>query len=504
MKKTKFLKVLAPIVALGLLIGALVGVSASANETAPASDVTPEIISMNVEYGSELYLYYAVDKATVTEAPVLEVLDAEGKVIATVADYSEATIWGGTAVYVFKAPGIAPKDIGIMQNVRVVSGEAVSAVKSASIEGYLYAKLYKEGYIAKADDAGKDYTRRNLYLQLLKYARAAQEIFSAPGFVPVGGAGLCIEGAEGLVSGKYTGDAEYLALNAANKEGFSYWDVQLVDAKGKVVDTMLVADGYEVYLGGNSLIASPVYDVEAPEGVLPWDKAVHYFNYLPASGYTISTGNEAEAAYVKGENTWGIKTLEDGNKVLHIHKNCNGSLNPGYNDANKTYNWGVSSVIGVTEKQENANVAIFEAKICYLNLSASAEAEISIRSTSTDKKNVPVKYYINASRSAGSQFVVKPQTNGASESDVTLTGAKVGSWFTLRIEYRTTEEGLEHKLFINDSLVYTGTNIYGTNIVSGSTAIPKASDLVSVAFLVNNSVMGDVYFDDVSFKLLCE
>ena len=58
MKKTNLIKIFAPVVAIALLIGALVGISAFAAET-------PKIISMNVEYGSELYLYYAVDKASV-------------------------------------------------------------------------------------------------------------------------------------------------------------------------------------------------------------------------------------------------------------------------------------------------------------------------------------------------------------------------------------------------------------------------------------------------------
>ena len=102
MKKTKFLKILAPIVALGLLVGALVGISASANEAAPAADTTPEIISMNVEYGSELYLYYAVDKSTVSGTPSLEVLsDKDGSSVEyVVTEYTEEKV-NGKDSYIF-------------------------------------------------------------------------------------------------------------------------------------------------------------------------------------------------------------------------------------------------------------------------------------------------------------------------------------------------------------------------------------------------------------------
>lgn len=498
MKKTRFFKILAPIVALGLLIGTLVGINASAEVS---EDIKPEIISMNVEYGSELYLYYAVDKATVSGTPSLEILDGEENVIETVTEYTEATIWGDKAVYVFKAPGTAPKDIGIMQNVRAVDGNVKGDIKSACIEDYFYAKLYKEGFALKTESDGKDYTRRNLYFQLLKYARSAQEVFCTGAYTPVGAPGLIVDGMDGLASGKYVGETDVIALSAADKTGFSYWKVEEFTPFGKEIGTRLLADGYELIVT-NSAKISPVYGATSMEGVEAWDAGVVHFNTMPS--YAITTGNEPEIPYVIGENTWEIATLEDGNRVLHINKNCNGTLNPGYNANNKTYNWGVNQTIPVTYKEDNANVAIFEAKICYTNLTASAEAEINIRGNSTDKTKVPVKYYLNASRTDGTQFTFKPQTNGAGETAQALTGAKVGTWFTLRIEYRTIEGGIEHKLFINDSLVYTGNNIYGTSMHSGATAVPLASEIKGVAFLVNNSVMGDIYFDDVSLKLLVE
>ena len=511
MKKTKFLKVLAPIVALGLLIGALVGVSASANETAPASDVAPEIISMNVEYGSELYLYYAVDKATVTEAPVLEVLDAEGNVIETVEDYYDDTILGGKEVYVFKAPGTAPKDIGIMQNVRVVSGEAVGAVKSASIEGYLYMKLYKEGYIAKADDAGKDYTRRNLYLQLLKYARAAQEIFSAPGFVPVGGAGLYVVGAEGIVSGKYVGTSDVIALNAKAVEGktFSYWDVQIVSPTGKVVESRRLADGYELIVDENSIIALPAYNADSLDGVEAWDKSALHFNYMPKNILFSSNTTEADRSIA-------TDPTDPTNRVLQI--GCNGITH--------------SIEVRASDIPADANAVIGEVKI-YLggkgsNGSGYIGQEFFLGIPGTSHYTSHYSFFI---ASSGKIDVYQAEYNDSTRkhaSTMTLNSSNIawGEWVTFRFEYRVLvdeETGLktpEWKIFVNDEFIGTWKSLYGYNYLvkdeSGNTG--AAADVVVnqsnipdpkgiTKFSINTSSSnksGFVYFDDFSIKHIVE
>lgn len=503
--KTKFFKILAPIVALGLLVGALVGISASANEAAPAA-ASPEIISMNVEYGSELYLYYAVDKSTVSGTPSLEVLsDKDGSSVEyVVTEYTEEKV-NGKDSYIFKTAGVAAADVNKVQFVRAADGDVKGAIREASVEMYLYAKLYKEGFAMKtaADDA--DFVRRNLYFQLLSYAKFAQELFYyGTDYEAIGAPGIIVNGAEGLASGKYAGASDVLTLKASNKDGFSYFKVEEFTPFGEAIRTRLLADGFE-YILDNSAMISAVYNAESMDGVEAWDSGVIHFNEMPS--YSITSGNDKERPFAIGENTWEIVELEDGNRVLHIDKNCDGHLNPGYNDKNQTTNWGVTQVIPVTYSEANANVAIFEAKICYTNLTANAGAEISVRGSNTSKENAPVRYYITAKNADGANFNVQPGTNGvAATTSQPLTGAKVGTWFTLRIEYRTTDNGLQHKLFINNNNepAYEGTDIFGKNIVAGTTAIPLASQIKSVSLLVNNGVLGDIYFDDVSLKLIAE
>ena len=511
--KTKFFKILAPIVALGLLIGALVGINASAEE---ASEVTkPEIISMNVEYGSELYLYYAVDAKTVSGTPSLEILDGEGNVIGVVTEYSEATIWGGTAVYVFKTPGTAPKNINVMQNVRAADGDVKGDVKSACIEDYFYAKLYKEGYATKTEADGADYTRRNLYFQLLKYARSAQEIFCKGEYTPVGAPGLMVNDAEGLSSGKYIGTSDVIALNAANKEGFSYWKVEEFTPFGKAVGTRLLGDGYEIIWGENSVAATPVYGAESMEGVEAWDAGLVHFNTMPSTDL-FETTSSWKGEYDKnnnliGTNSWNIVTLEDGNRVIKIDKDCAGKFTDG---TSKVYTCGVNNRVMVTEKQDGANVAVFETKILFDKLTATSGIQIHFYA-GTDTANLqPLRFYLPVSGTANGA-VIKYQDYNAGGADSShpmynqaMPGAVVGSWFTLRIEYRTVEKDgkivAETKTYINGNLVATSNNMYGTQYTSGNVATPAASAITKVTFAFNNDFLGDMYIDDCGLKLLVE
>ena len=512
--KTKFIKILAPIVALGLLIGALVGVSASANEAAPAADTTPEIISMNVEYGSELYLYFAVDAKTVSGTPSLEILDGEGNVIETVTDYTTATIWGGTQVYVLKAPGTAPKDINVNLNVRAADGDAKGAVKSVCVEDYFYAKLYKEGYAMKTEADGKEYTRRNLYFRLLKYAKAAQDVFCTGEYEAIGAPGLIVEGAEGLSSGKYVGTSEVVALNATNKADFSYWKVEEFTPFGKVIGTRLLADGYEIILN-NSARITPVYGAASMEGVAAWDAGLIHFNTMPNASICETTSSW-ETVYNKnnsliGTNSWNIVTLEDDNRVLKIDKDCAGKFADG---SAKDYNCGINNRIMVTEKQDGANVAIFETKILFDKLTATSGIQIHFYAGTDTADLQPVRFYLPVSGTANGAPIKYQDYNagGADKNhpmyDQAMPGAVVGSWFTLRIEYRTVEKDgkivAETQTFINGNRVAISNNMYGTKYTSGSVATPAASAITKVTFAFNNDFVGDIYLDDCGLKLVKE
>ena len=521
MKKTRFLKVLAPIVALGLLIGALVGISASANEAAPASDVTPEIISMNVEYGSELYLYYAVDKASVSGTPALQVLsDAAGtSVIYTVTDYTEESV-NGKDCYIFKTAGVSASDINKIQYVRAASDSSVGVVREASVEMYLYAKLYKEGFALKTASDGDDFIRRNLYFQLIKYAKFAQELFYfGENYEAIGSVGIIISGAKDLTTGKVASNSNYIKLNAAAVEGktFSYWKVEDIStALGDAVEekVRLYSDGYECIVN-NSAKITPVYDAASMEGVEIWDSAVDHFNYLNKSINEVTSGwssnkskYEAAGKTLIGENKWGIVNEGD-NNVLFIDKKCGGMVS--YEKDGQTvtemteWNAGVYIASKPSEVQANATVAVFEFDVKMTNLGYNDAFVINLKNSQS--KNI-VNGYIKASNvNDGSKFAVYGYKNvdGADTGSKlgATNSAKLGDWFHVRVEYRVTAT--------DEAGNVTGINVtwkYGDAEFSYTDAtvagMCKVNDLSYVSFGWNARNVGDYYVDNVSFKLLAE
>ena len=310
MKKSKFFKILAPIVSLGLLVGALVGINVQAAEVEAS---TPEIISMNVEYGSELYLLYAVDKSTVAGTPALEIVNADGtEVISTVSEYSETTV-NGVACYVFKTSGFAPGQLNKAEYVRAVGENGAGAVVKYSIEDYLYTRLYKNGFAAKTAADGKDYDKRNLYFWTLEYGKSAQEVFYSDDADKIGNPGIAIKG-NSAASGECA-VGECVVLSADGIVGFDYWLVTEMTAFGEVIGTRKLGAGYECLMA-NSLVAIPVTDDDAAEGVEAWDPSVITFNKETNSGFRGNT-----SAYV----TIGREfDAEEGNWYYSITKVAGG------------------------------------------------------------------------------------------------------------------------------------------------------------------------------------
>ena len=514
--KTKFFKIFAPIVALGLLVGALVGISASANEAAPAADVTPEIISMNVEYGSELYLYYAVDKSTVSGTPSIEVLsDKDGSSVEyVVTEYTEEKV-NGKDSYIFKTAGVAAADVNKVQFVRAADGELKGAIREASVEMYLYAKLYKEGFAMKTAANGDDFVRRNLYFQLLKYAKYAQELFYyGTDYEAIGAPGFIVEGVDGLVTGKYTDGELFITLTPTNKDGFSYFVVEEFTPYGEVVGTRRLSDGYE-YVPYNSAKISAVYNAESADGVEIWDSSVDHFNYINKSINEVSSGwssnkskYEAAGKTLIGENKWSIVNEGD-NNVLFIDKKCGGMVSYEKDGQIVTemteWNAGVYMSSKPTEVQANATVAVFEFDVKMTNLGYNDAVVLYIKNSNS--KNV-VGGYIKASGvNDGSKFTVYGYKNvdGADTGSKlgSTNSAKLGDWFHVRVEYRVTAT--------DEAGNVTGINVtwkYGDAEFSYTEAMVagmcKVNDLSYVSFGWNARNVGDYYIDNVSFKLLAE
>ena len=517
MKKSKFLKILAPIVALGLLIGALFTVSASATTDEGAADAkAPEIISMNVEYGSELYLYYAVDKGDAEGTPKLEVLsDAEGTEIEyTVTYYTTETVHDKEC-YVFKTKGVAPKELNKAQYVRAVVGEEASEIKAASVELYLNTRLYKNGFAAKTAADGEDYTRRNLYYQLLKYGNSAQKLLVEGDFEAIGKPGLYFAEGSSELNGSYTA-GNYVALKAAAVEGktFSYWKVEEYSVFGEAVGTRLLGDGYE-YVLRRSAVVTPVYDAEDTSEVELWDPAKVSFNYAPSEmSYHTNVAFGTNAAFTADPE-------DPANNVLAFYPNA------------KTIAW--TYVVDQDSIPADANVAIVEYRI-WLGARDKNNGSLAVNTEMyfTEEK------YIDQKTTAASLFIL----NGAnvqayrgayytnSAGNVTgkhdsvknvASGAVIEGWNDVRIEYRVKEaDGVktpEWKVYVNGALKITyegmhGAMYYEREGTDGITTsphtlvqdmIPAVTDINRFNVTSSSSLKGGaIYYDDIKISHIKE
>lgn len=176
MKNTKSLKIALLVISAALLLGAAVGITASAAEETSA----PVVYSQNVEYGGNYALMYAITAESVTgETVSLAVYDnAEcagnpvwSKAVAAT-EANQETV-KGKACYVFTTNGIAAKNMDVQYYVKVTAANG-ETVKRYSVAEYLYERLYKNG-IASSTEEG-DIKRAELYNTILLYGKQAQDV----------------------------------------------------------------------------------------------------------------------------------------------------------------------------------------------------------------------------------------------------------------------------------------------------------------------------------------
>lgn len=171
MKKTNRLIIFA--LSLAIVISALVGISVSAAEDEGAL----EIKKINLIYGDKVELLVAVDISNEYRDNVEVTYTFDGEKYTAELHPTEVYRDENDATFpVFRTIGIAPKDIGkpMTFEAHIKDSGATGAALSASILDYLYARLYKEGYINKTED--EDIAKKNLYQNTINYASSALEV----------------------------------------------------------------------------------------------------------------------------------------------------------------------------------------------------------------------------------------------------------------------------------------------------------------------------------------
>lgn len=196
MKTRKFSKIMLIVLSLALLIGSAVGIAVSAEDT------SREILSQNVIYSDRLTVMYAVDatleeaiagdvrvsyyweedgETKLKDAELLYPYDENDQLIASYVYQPKDGDGEVIATYpVFITDGVPAKELLKVANVTAYAGTMpeTPVYKSFSVAEYLYTKLYRDGYIAKTEADGKDYARKNLYLNMIEYGAEAQSVLT--------------------------------------------------------------------------------------------------------------------------------------------------------------------------------------------------------------------------------------------------------------------------------------------------------------------------------------
>ena len=224
---------------------------------------TPEIMSVNVSYESDLHLLYAVPKKSVSagEAPKLMCSTKYGDF--TVTDYTEATV-NDVDCYIFKGVGVPIKEMNTELTVKVVAGEAESESLTYSVEKYFYERLYDDGFVLEGEtdntsigaNDGKDLARKKLYYKYLEIGALAQDVLLDGVDDPVGGVPyVSINGTTQDVSGEFALGTTF-TLEAATVEGktLSHFAVVTSDAFGYEKTESVAQAGDVITVTGFTLV----------------------------------------------------------------------------------------------------------------------------------------------------------------------------------------------------------------------------------------------------------
>ena len=312
MKKiTKFLVV---VLSLALLVGAVVGVSVAAAEDGAGEDAK-WVVSTNVSYGDNIYLYIAVDSTLATDpskltinvsgAPYAEddkIINASYPVTEQNVDIYED---GSVIAHVIDLPGVAAKYMGDNVELNVwYDGEKVETV-TYSVAQYFYERLYENG-VVDAVEGDEDYTRKNLYLASLNYGAKAERVLRS-----------------GLAASEQLSNKVYLKADAATgltsgivyKENYislpdGIWGVKSYKPDGTVANANLGEGTY--YLANNSVVIS---DIKLPEPE-PVEVPVYGFDGVTAVSTATKLNADLPATLRTATSEAEIVTEADGNVYL--------------------------------------------------------------------------------------------------------------------------------------------------------------------------------------------
>ena len=245
MKNLKNTKIFVLALSLALLIGAVIGISASASDSY-------DIEAINVIYKDQIFVAIAVD-APVDQASNIEVGYSFNGKSYTATYHSNVAIWaeqGDDTLYpVFVTIGIPAKDMGedVIAEAHAKGGEA-GATKNVSVASYLYQRLYKDSIIAATEE--KDVDKKNFYLKTLDYIAYAQKVLYNNANPDKAPRTLVTDYVAAYAQDAKIGASSFYLANGAAEVTLTYtgngvkqgWNITTYDAAGVATTTAYTSD----------------------------------------------------------------------------------------------------------------------------------------------------------------------------------------------------------------------------------------------------------------------
>ena len=132
MRKSNISKILVAILAFSLVLGAVIGITAAADEAESTVYLENSQIERNVEYESKTYLLYRVAKSAINDGDeaglYLQISDVNGNTVGAVTPEEDGNY------YVFKTQGVPAKELNTIQVVNVDGVEiGITALAVANV-----------------------------------------------------------------------------------------------------------------------------------------------------------------------------------------------------------------------------------------------------------------------------------------------------------------------------------------------------------------------------------
>lgn len=496
MNKSKFAKILITALTFCLLLGAIVGITASAS----GETVTPEIIASNVEYSSRTYLYYAVPVDSIPEADRnaengfwLEVRNTDGSLVfSKVYPEAETSSKPGVECYIFKTRGVPAKELNTKEVVQVITASgAKSESVTWSVEDYLYGRLYGDKFATKTEADGDDYLKRTLYYDLLKYGAIAQELLCENITDAIGDTAYADVPAAVATLGKLD-QGDYIRLEydqTTEASGvFAGWDYTKYDSNGEVVMSGYAQDGSSFYVDGY-FTATPVYGAKVNH---------NYITFDDGTTGTVTTSVETVLGKVGGGSAGIIDGKFVANKTMTLTElktavaNWNADENNANNQLTAPDSTAVSTYVSANTTVAGANVVELETDFSFKNNGGKTLEYIEIMTgkTASSPGSRMYRAYVTIS---GNYLQITNEYIPSAVAVNILTPLKVdGTVHKLKMRYVYIGDGTGYlEYYADGEKFYTTTNFYTGSELS-------MSQIGSIRFVMSNNPKATITLDNVA------